>query len=55
MPFIRVRAVSGPRHEFDVSQKELDRYPELYKVIDPKPVDESRPVRYVTPGRKARK
>lgn len=48
MAFIRVRAAEGALHEFDVAEAELRAYPDIYEVVDPTPVDEARPARYVT-------
>lgn len=49
MGFIRVRGASAgdPLHEFDASEAEVAANPELYVVLDPKPVDEARPQKYV--------
>lgn len=47
MAFIRVRAAEGPLHEFDVAEAELAAFPDIYEVLDPEPVDEARPARYV--------
>ena len=48
MGFIRVRAASGPAHEFDVSEDAYQAEPDLYEVLDSKPVDVSRPAVYVS-------
>lgn len=45
MGFIRVRAASGPQHEFDVAEAEHAAFPDLYEVVDPVPVNEARPAR----------
>lgn len=52
MPFVRVRSAGpgDPPHEFDVPAREVEKHPDLYKVIDPKPVATSRPASFV-PGR----
>lgn len=42
MGFIRVRAATGPRHEFDIPEVTYAAKPAAYKVIDPDPVDTSR-------------
>lgn len=49
MGFIRVRGASAgdPLHEFDASEAEVAANPELYVVIDPEPVDQPRPQKYV--------
>lgn len=47
MGFIRVRAASGPAHEFDVSEAAYKRNKSAYKVVDSKPVVTARPVKYV--------
>lgn len=51
MAFIRVRGAKpgDPLHEFDVTVAEQKKYPDLYEVIDPKPVATSRPASFV-PG-----
>lgn len=36
--FIRVRAVSGPKHEFYAGAEEVAVNAELYDVLDPEPV-----------------
>lgn len=46
MGFIRVRQVGGPDHEFDVPEEAVDAEPDVYEVIDPKPVSVSRPATY---------
>lgn len=48
MGFIRVRAVDGPLHEFDVSEAEYAATPDVYEVLDPEPVADARYPRYVT-------
>lgn len=45
--FIRVRAVTGPLHEFDAPTGEVEANPELYKVLDETVVDAPRPPTYV--------
>lgn len=49
--FVRVKSSrrGDPQHEFDVSVAELEANPKVYAVVDPVPVDESRPPRYVDP------
>ena len=49
MAFVRVRTagLGDPLHEFDVPERELRSRPEKYRVVDPEPVAESRPVLYV--------
>ncbi|WP_433584550.1 hypothetical protein [Microbacterium hydrocarbonoxydans] len=47
MGFIRVRAATGPLHEFDVAEAELAAFPDIYEVLDPEPVDEARAASYV--------
>lgn len=49
MGFIRVRAVNGPLHEFDVSEEAVKADPDIYEVLDKKPVAVSRPAKYVLP------
>ena len=43
--FIRVRGATpgDPLHEFDVPVARVKRHPDLYEVIDPKPVADPRP------------
>lgn len=53
MGFIRVRAASGPLHEFDVSEAALAADPDAFKVLDKKPVEVSRPAKYIIPAAKA--
>ena len=48
MGFIRVRAAKGPAHEFDVAEETYAASPDVYEVIDKKPVRESRPATYIT-------
>ncbi|GAA4762628.1 hypothetical protein [Microbacterium gilvum] len=48
MSFIRVRSTSGAKHEFDAPQGLVERFPDDYEVVDKKPVDEPRPIKYVT-------
>ena len=52
MGFIRVRGKKpgDPLHEFDVPEAEAQQHPDLYKVIDPKPVATARPASFM-PGR----
>lgn len=47
MGFIRVRARTGPRHEFDISEAQYNRDRKKFTVLDRKPVGEPRPVKYV--------
>lgn len=47
MAFVRVRAASGPRHEFDVAEAELAATPSAYEVLDATPVPAARPIVYV--------
>lgn len=47
MGFIRVRSVDGPAHEFDVSEAAYKRNKSAYKVIDSKPVAQSRAPKFV--------
>lgn len=49
MGFVRVRAVGGPLHEFDVSEEAVAADPGAYEVLDKKPVVVSRPAKYVIP------
>jgi len=51
MPFVRVRgaSVGDPLHEFDVSTAEAAANPNMYTVLDPKPVATARPASFV-PG-----
>jgi hypothetical protein len=51
MPFVRVKSArkTDPQHEFDVAVPELQKHPELYVVVDDKPVPESRPATFATP------
>lgn len=50
MPFIRVRGKTpgDPLHEYDVTVGEVEKHPELYDVLDKKPVARSRPVVFVS-------
>ncbi len=48
MGFIRVRAAVGPAHEFDISEEAYAADKDVYDVIDPKPVRDSRPATYVS-------
>lgn len=50
--FVRVRATSGPKHEFDAPLSSVDAWPDDYDVIDAEPVAEPRPVVYVAPAKK---
>jgi hypothetical protein len=45
--FIRVRAVDGPKHEFDAPAGEVRVNAHLYEVLDEVPVSRPRPVKYV--------
>jgi hypothetical protein len=36
--FIRVRAASGPKHEYDAPVDEVEANPDLYVVVDKEPV-----------------
>lgn len=45
--FIRVRAKSGPKHEFHAAAGEVAAHPELYVVIDKTPVATPDPPLYV--------
>jgi len=51
MPFVRVRgaSVGDPLHEFDVSVAEAEANPNMYMVMDSKPVAKARPALFV-PG-----
>ena len=51
MPFVRVRGKSpgDPLHEFDVPVVEVRAHPDVYEVLDGKPVAVSRPASFV-PG-----
>lgn len=51
MPFVRVRGKKpgDPLHEFDVSVVEARSNPDLYDVLDEKPVATARPASFV-PG-----
>lgn len=53
MPFIRVRAVDGPKHEFDAPVGEVDANPGLYEVLDKAVVDSPRDVVYIEPTKRA--
>lgn len=48
--FVRVRGKTpgDPLHEFDVPLAEAEKHPEIYEVIDPKPVAETRPASFVS-------
>ena len=47
--FVRVKSAreGDPQHEFDVSVVELEANPDLYKVVDKRPVRDARPQRIV--------
>lgn len=47
MSFIRVRATSGPLHEFYAAADEVAVNPDLYHVLDREPVDIPGEVVYV--------
>lgn len=49
MPFVRVRGKKpgDPLHEFDVPVAEARAHPDLYVVVDEKPVATSRPASFV--------
>ena len=47
--FLKVRAVSGPLHEFFAAAEEVEVNPDLYEVLDSEPVDYPGPVVYVVP------
>jgi hypothetical protein len=47
--FIRVRAASGPKHEYDAPVDEVEANPDLYVVVDKEPVAMPRAVDYKTP------
>ncbi|MDR6868451.1 hypothetical protein J2Y69_003067 [Microbacterium resistens] len=49
MGFIRVRAATGPRHEFDVPEVTYAADPGAYKVIDPEPVETARAATFAAP------
>lgn len=44
--FLRVRAVDGPKHEFDAPVGEVEAHPDLYEVLDLEPSPVSREPRY---------
>jgi hypothetical protein len=46
--FIRVRPVRGVQHEYDTPLAEVQQNPDLYVVIDDKPVPAPREPKYVT-------
>lgn len=50
MPFVRVRSAgeNDPLHEFDVTAREAEAHPDLYVVIDPEPVSQSRPALFIS-------
>lgn len=45
--FVRVRAADGPKHEFYAASGEVEANPDLYEVLDPKPVTTPGEVAYV--------
>lgn len=47
--FIRVRAVDGPKHEFDAPAGEVDANPDLYEVLDAAVVEQPREPTYILP------
>lgn len=47
--FIRVRPKSGVQHEYDAPVGMVDAHPDLYEVLDPTPVSDPRPPKYVLP------
>lgn len=49
--FVRVKSTRAedPQHEFDVASGELEANPDLYKVVDKRPVVVARRPRYVKP------
>ena len=55
--FVRVKSARDvdPQHEFDVSVVELDAHPDLYKVVDKKPVLAARLPKYMRPVRVLKK
>ena len=55
--FVRVKSARefDPQHEFDVPAVELDAHPDLYKVVDKKPVLAARPPKYMRPVRVLKK
>lgn len=58
--FVRVRGATpgDPLHEFDVPTLMVERHPDRYKVVDPKPVPQMRPASYfsgVVPVKPAKK
>jgi hypothetical protein len=53
MSFIRVRAVDGPRHEFDAPTGEVEAHPDLYVIVDKTVVEQPREPKYVTTPKKA--
>ena len=48
MGFVRVRAVGGPLHEFDVSEEAYAADPDVFELLDGEPVAVSRPALYVS-------
>ena len=45
--FIRVRASSGPLHEYHAPVSAVERWPDQYVVIDDIPVTSPQPVKYI--------
>lgn len=55
MGFVRVRSANGPAHEFDVSEEAVAADPDVFVVLDKKPVAVPRPVKYVAAVKPAAK
>ena len=45
--FIRVRASSGPLHEYHAPVSAVERWPDQYEVLDDTPVTSPSPVKYI--------
>lgn len=47
--FLRVRAASGPLHEYHAPRSAVEKWPEQYVVLDDVPVLSPTPVKYIDP------
>jgi hypothetical protein len=53
--FLRVRAATGPKHEFHAAVGEVAAHPELYTVLNDEPVSKSEPPTYFVPKKRGGK
>jgi hypothetical protein len=53
--FLRVRAATGPKHEFHAAAGEVAAHPDLYTVIDKEPASKPEPPTYFVPKKRGGK